>query len=125
MAGRSRDGSGLLPAADDHPGRAVQRRRPVDVLGRMLAEEFQARSDVTVVVENKTGGAGNIGIEAVRNAVPGGTTLLLIPTGNLTINPVLMQNLRFDVERDLAPIALLASAPNVLVVSPKLGVGSI
>ena len=98
---------------------------PVDVLGRLLAQEYSARSGQTAIVENKTGGAGNIGIEIVRKAAPDGTTLLLIPAGNLTINPTLMPNLTFDVERDFAPITLLASAPNVLVVSPKLGVNSI
>lgn len=98
---------------------------PVDLLGRLLAQEYQARTGVAVVVENKTGGAGNIGIEAVRKAAPDGTTLLLIPAGNLTINPTLMGNLPFDVERDFAPITLLASAPNVIVVSPQLGVTSI
>jgi tripartite-type tricarboxylate transporter receptor subunit TctC len=98
---------------------------PVDVLGRMLAHEFQERSGASVIVENKTGGAGNIGIEAVRKAAPDGTTLLLIPAGNLTINPTLMANLPFDVERDFAPVTLLASAPNVIVVAPQLGVRSI
>lgn len=98
---------------------------PVDVLGRLLAHEYQARSGVTVIVENKTGGAGNIGIEAVRKAAPDGTTLLLIPAGNLTINPTLMSNLPFDVERDFAPVSMLASAPNVIVVAPQLGVKSI
>lgn len=98
---------------------------PVDMLGRLLAQEYQARSGQTAVVENKTGGAGNIGIETVRKAVADGTTLLLIPAGNLTINPTLMANLPFDVERDFAPVTLLASAPNVIVVSPKLGVTSI
>ncbi|WP_210209945.1 Bug family tripartite tricarboxylate transporter substrate binding protein [Pseudolabrys taiwanensis] len=98
---------------------------PVDVLGRLLAHEYQARSGVTVIVENKTGGAGNIGIEAVRKAAPDGTTLLLIPAGNLTINPTLMSNLPFDVERDFAPVTMLASAPNVIVVAPQLGVKSI
>jgi len=98
---------------------------PVDVLGRLPAQEFQTRTGNAVVVENKTGGAGNIGIEAVRKAPADGATLLLIPAGNLTINPTLMPNLPFDVERDFAPITLLASAPNVLVVSPKLGVTTI
>lgn len=84
---------------------------PVDVLGRLLAQEYQARSGHAATVENKTGGAGNIGIDAVRKASPDGTTLLLIPAGNLTINPTLMKSLSFDVERDFAPITLMASAP--------------
>ena len=98
---------------------------PVDVLGRLLAQDYQLRSGQPAIVENKTGGAGNIGIEAVRHAAPDGATLLLIPAGNLTINPTLLPSLPFNVERDFAPITLLASAPNVIVVSPKLGVTSI
>ena len=98
---------------------------PVDVLGRLLAQEYATRSGQRTVVENKTGGAGNIGIEAVRHSPPDGATLLLIPAGNLTINPTFMPDFPFDVERDLAPITLLASAPNVIVVSPKLEVSSI
>ena len=98
---------------------------PVDVLGRLLAQEYQERSGYPAIVENKTGGAGNIGIEFVRKAAPDGATLLLIPAGNLTINPTLMPDLPFNVERDFAPITMLASAPNVFIVSPKLGVTTI
>jgi tripartite-type tricarboxylate transporter receptor subunit TctC len=98
---------------------------PVDVLGRLLADQYQARSGTAAIVENKTGGAGNIGIEVVRDASPDGTKLLLIPAGNLTINPTLMPNLPFNVERDFIPVSLLASAANILVVSPQLGVTSI
>jgi tripartite-type tricarboxylate transporter receptor subunit TctC len=98
---------------------------PVDVLGRLLADEYQARTHTAAIVENRTGGAGNIGIVAVRDALPDGATLLLVPAGNLTINPTLMPNLPFDVERDFAPIAMLASAPNVFVVSPALGVTTV
>src|SRR5262249_32007477 len=83
---------------------------PVDVLGRLLAQEFQARSGYPASVENRTGGAGNIGIDAVRRSTPDGSTLLVIPAGNLTINPTLMPDLTFDVERDFAPITILATA---------------
>jgi tripartite-type tricarboxylate transporter receptor subunit TctC len=98
---------------------------PLDVLGRLLAQDYQARSGQTATVDNRTGGAGNIGIDAVRRAAPDGTTLLVIPAGNLTINPTLMRNLSFDVERDFAPITMLATAPNLLVTSPKTGITSI
>ncbi len=98
---------------------------PIDVLARLLAQEYQARSGVAAIVENKTGGAGNIGIDYVRKATPDGTTLLVIPAGNLTINPTLMPDMRMDVLRDFAPVALLASAPNVFVASKMLGVTSI
>jgi tripartite-type tricarboxylate transporter receptor subunit TctC len=98
---------------------------PVDVLGRLLAQEYQARSGHVASVENRTGGAGNIGIDAVRRAAPDGTTLLIIPAGNLTINPTLMPDITFDVERDFAPITILATAANVIVAAPKLGVKTI
>jgi tripartite-type tricarboxylate transporter receptor subunit TctC len=98
---------------------------PLDVLGRLLAQEYQARSGQPATVDNRTGGAGNIGIDAVRRAAPDGTTLLVIPAGNLTINPTLMRNLPFLVERDFAPITLLATTPNLLVTSPKSGITSI
>ncbi|RAI41786.1 Bug family tripartite tricarboxylate transporter substrate binding protein [Rhodoplanes roseus] len=98
---------------------------PVDVLGRLLAEAFQARSGQVALVENRTGGAGNIGIDMVRKAPPDGGTLLLIPAGNLTINPTLMANLPFHVEQDFAPVTLLASAPNIIVAAPGLGVRTI
>jgi tripartite-type tricarboxylate transporter receptor subunit TctC len=98
---------------------------PLDVLGRLLAQEYQTRSGQPATVDNRTGGSGNIGIDAVRRATPDGTTLLVIPAGNLTINPTLMRNLSFDVERDFAPIALLATTPNLLVTSPKSGFNSV
>jgi tripartite-type tricarboxylate transporter receptor subunit TctC len=98
---------------------------PLDVLGRLLAQEYQARSGQPATVDNRSGGAGNIGIDAVRRATPDGTTLLVIPAGNLTINPTLMRNLSFDVERDFAPITLLATTPNLFVTSPKSGITSI
>jgi tripartite-type tricarboxylate transporter receptor subunit TctC len=98
---------------------------PVDALGRLLAQEYQTRTGVQATVENRTGGAGNIGIDAVRRAAPDGTTLLVIPAGNLTINPTILQNLTFNVERDFAPITILGTAANLFVASPKLGVKSI
>jgi tripartite-type tricarboxylate transporter receptor subunit TctC len=98
---------------------------PVDLLGRLLAQEYQARSGQQASVENRTGGAGNIGIDAVRRAAPDGSVLLVIPAGNLTINPTLIPNLPFDVERDFAPITILGTAANLFVTSPKLGIKTI
>jgi len=90
---------------------------PLDVLGRLLAQEYQARSGQPATVDNRTGGAGNIGIDAVRRAAPDGTTLLVIPAGNLTINPTLMASQSYDVERDLAPVARLLVMPSILAVN--------
>ncbi|MCR0982683.1 Bug family tripartite tricarboxylate transporter substrate binding protein [Roseomonas populi] len=98
---------------------------PVDVLARVIAQGIQASTGQPAVVDNRTGAQGNIGIDAVRRAAPDGNTLLLVPAGNLTINPTLMRDLTFDVERDFAPISLLATAPNVIVCANDLPVRTI
>lgn len=98
---------------------------PVDTLSRLLADGLQKKTGKAAVVENVPGGAGNIGIERVKRARPDGSTLLVIPAGNLTINPTLMPNFPFSIERDFAAITMLAKAPNVLVASPGARIGSV
>lgn len=92
---------------------------PVDVLSRILAEGLQKKTGLTAVVENLPGAAGNLGIDKVKRAKPDGKTLLVVPAGNLTINPTLMPNFPFNIERDLVPVTMLAKAPNVLVASAQ------
>ena len=92
---------------------------PVDLLSRLLADGLQRRSGQTAWVENLPGAAGNLGMDKVRKARPDGKTLLVVPAGNLTINPTLMPAFPFQIERDFTPITLLAKAPNVLVASPS------
>jgi tripartite-type tricarboxylate transporter receptor subunit TctC len=87
---------------------------PIDVLARVLAAGFVARG-ATAAVDNRTGGAGTIGIDLVRRAPPDGTTMLVIPAGNLTISPTITRNLPYDVERDFAPVSMMATTPNVIV----------
>jgi tripartite-type tricarboxylate transporter receptor subunit TctC len=98
---------------------------PVDVLSRILAEGWQKKTGITSVVENLPGAAGNLGIDKVKRAKPDGKTLLVVPAGNLTINPTLMTNFPFNIERDFVPITMLAKAPNVLVVSAQTKLGSV
>ncbi len=93
---------------------------PVDVLSRILANGLREKSSANVIVENLPGAAGNIGIDKVKRAAPDGRTLLVIPAGNLTINPTLMKDFPFNVDQDLVPVTMLAKAPNVLVVHPGL-----
>jgi tripartite-type tricarboxylate transporter receptor subunit TctC len=114
-------GAGLsLPAHAQLPNRPVTLVAPftpggpIDVLARVLAQGFQARG-MTATVDNRTGGGGTIGIDIVRRATPDGSTMLVIPAGNLTISPTIIRNLPYDVERDFAPVSMLASAPNVIV----------
>jgi tripartite-type tricarboxylate transporter receptor subunit TctC len=98
---------------------------PVDTLARILAKGLQKRTGLPAVVENLPGAAGNLGIDKVKRARPDGRTLLVVPAGNLTINPTLMPNFPFQIERDFAPITMLAKAPNVLVVSSAARIGSL
>lgn len=92
---------------------------PVDTLARVLADGLAKRYGQAAVVDNQVGAAGNIGMEKVKRAKGDGHTLLVIPAGNVTINPTLMPAFPFDMAKDFVPITMLAKAPNVLVASPS------
>ena len=95
---------------------------PVDTLARLLGDGLQKRYNPSVVVENLAGAAGHLGMDKVKRAKPDGHTLLVVPAGNLTINPTLMRNFPFQIDKDFAPITMLAKAPNVLVAGPGVAV---
>ena len=97
---------------------------PVDTLARVLSEGLAKRYGQAAVVENMPGAAGNIGIDKVKRAKGDGHTLLVVPAGNLTINPTLMPNFPFDIQKDFVPVTMLAKAPNVLVAAPSAGIKS-
>ena len=97
---------------------------PVDTLARVLSDGLAKRYGQAAVVENLVGAAGNIGIDKVKRAKGDGHTLLVVPAGNLTINPTLMPNFPFDIEKDFVPVTMLAKAPNVLVAAPSSGIKS-
>ncbi|MEY2684374.1 MAG: hypothetical protein RJA09_1518, partial [Pseudomonadota bacterium] len=73
---------------------------PVDTLARVLAEGLGKRYNQTAVVDNAPGAAGNIGMDKVKKGKPDGHHLLVIPAGNLTINPTLMPKFPFSIEKD-------------------------
>ena len=91
---------------------------PVDTLARLVADGLGKKYGQPALVENLPGAGGNIGMEKVKRARPDGHTLLVIPAGNLTINPTLMPKFPFNVDRDFVPVAMLAKTPNVLVAFP-------
>ncbi|MFT3718505.1 Bug family tripartite tricarboxylate transporter substrate binding protein [Pseudorhodoferax sp.] len=93
---------------------------PVDTLARMLSAGLAERYQQPAVVENRTGADGNIGIQKVRDAKPDGHTLLVVPQGNLTINPTLKPSFSFIVDRDYVPVASLARTANVIAVNPAV-----
>lgn len=98
---------------------------PVDTLARVLSTGLANRYKQTAVVDNRTGANGNIGIDLVKRAAPTGHTLLVVPQGNLTINPTLMPKLGYSVEGDFAPVASLAKTANVIAVNPGVPARSI
>ena len=96
-----------------------------DLIGRMLNDKLGAALGQPVIVENRPGAGGNIGTALVAAAAPDGQTIGLSIGGPLAVNKVLYAKLNYDPFVDLAPITLVASSPNVLVVDAKLGVESL
>lgn len=92
-----------------------------DIIARLLAEELGRRWNLPLVVDNKPGAGGSIGTEFVARAKADGTTLLLGTQTGLSVNPILLPKLGYMVERDFAPITLLASTPLVLLAGNKSG----
>jgi len=113
-------------AADVYPSKPVRivvpfpPGGPADVLARTVADKLQASLGQPVVVDNRPGAGGNIGMELVAKAAPDGHTLVLAPAGNLTVNPSLYRNVPYDVARDFAPVTVIAAVPNVLVVNAQV-----
>ena len=89
------------------------------ILGRALADKLSPLLGQTVIVDNRPGAGGNVGMDAVAKSEPDGYTLLMGPIG-LAINPALYAKMSFDPLKDLAPIGLYAGVPNLLVVHPSV-----
>jgi tripartite-type tricarboxylate transporter receptor subunit TctC len=112
-------------AADDYPSRPVRIVVPYpagiapDIATRLLADSLSQQLGQQFIVDNRPGGAANIGTEIVVRAAPDGYTLLTLTMTN-TINVSLYDNLSFDVLRDIAPVAGLVQLPLVLVINPSV-----
>jgi len=115
-------------AAQSYPVRPVRLVFPAsagsgnDILTRALAERLGAVMGQQFVVDNRPGATGNIGAEIVARAVPDGYTLLSGYTSLVVLGPLAQKNLRYDVLRDLAPVAQFVVVPYALVVHPSLPV---
>lgn len=97
---------------------------PVDIIARILTVTLSQSLGRQVIVDNRGGAAGNIGMGVAARAAPDGYTLLLTSTA-IAVNPALFRNLPYDPFKDFIPISELVSAPNVIVVHPKSGIASI
>lgn len=91
-----------------------------DVIARAVANQMTESLGQTVIVENKGGGQGIIATQDVARAAPDGYTVLLGHVGTMSVNPSMVANLPYDVERDFAPIVLLAKLPMVFAVGANV-----
>ena len=117
--------------AEDFPRQTIRIIVPLaaggmaDIFARTFAQKVGEATGATIVVENRTGGGGAIGADAVAKAPADGYTLLMGFHAVLTILPQLGSRLPYDPVKDFTPVALVAAVPNVLVVNPALPVKSV
>lgn len=123
-------GVGAQPAA--YPNKPVRIVAPFapgggnDLMARTLANEFNRDLGERFVVDNRTGGNGNIGTDIVARATPDGYTLLVTTNATIVINPqIFTKVVKYDPVKDFTPISLLASQPLVLVVHPSMPVKTV
>jgi len=88
-----------------------------DTLSRAIAHAMQTNAQWTIVVDNKPGAGGNIGLDATAKSPPDGYTIAMGQTANLAVNPALYSSMPYDPLKDFAPIALISSQPLILVVN--------
>lgn len=98
---------------------------PTDVLGRALGQKLGEALGQPVIIENRGGAGASIGSDFVAKSAPDGYTLLVGTTGSHAINPAIYSKLPYDPVKDFAPVTLLATYGNVLVVSPNLPVNNV
>jgi len=120
----------LAPAEAAYPDRPISLvvpfapGGPTDIIARILSIALSNSLGQQVIVDNRGGAAGNIGMGQVARATPDGYTLLLSSTA-IAVNPALFKSLPYDPIKDFAPISELVNAPNVLVVRPDSGINTI
>jgi tripartite-type tricarboxylate transporter receptor subunit TctC len=98
---------------------------PADTAARVFAPYFAEQLGQNVVIENRTGASSVVGTESVVRAPPDGYTLLFGSSSSFAVNPAVMKNLRFDVQKDLRLVGLVSYTPHVLVVRASLAAHSL
>ena len=98
---------------------------PADTAARVFAPYFAEQLGQNVVIENRTGASSVVGTESVVRAPPDGYTLLFGSSSSFAVNPAVMKNLRFDVQKDLRLVGLVSYTPHVLVVRASLAAQSL
>src|SRR6185503_12127925 len=114
-----------LGAQDNWPSRPIRMILPfppgggTDILGRLIADRLAASLGQPVVTENRGGAGGNVGAEAAARSAPDGYTIVLVAP-SLAISPSLYSKLNYDPVKDLAPVSLVATVPNVMITNPSV-----
>ena len=102
---------------------------PLDAIARLLAEKMREGLGQQIIVENKPGAGGNLGADFVAKSAPDGYTIVMGAVATHAINPTLFAKMPYDPVRDFAPVSLVASVPNVLVINPEVaarhGIGTL
>jgi tripartite-type tricarboxylate transporter receptor subunit TctC len=123
-------GAAAAHAAERYPSRTIKLvvafapGGVADIMGRMIGQALQQKLGQTVIVENKPGGDGLIGMGEVVRAAPDGYTLLIGGFGGQIVPPLMKDDFPFDVRRDIVKVALTAEFANVLVVNKELPINS-
>jgi tripartite-type tricarboxylate transporter receptor subunit TctC len=124
-------GFGSPAVADTWPTRPVKWIVPyppggsTDILARIVGQKLSERLAQPVLIENKAGAGGNIGTDYVAKSAPDGYTIVMANIGPISINQSLYRSLPYNPEKDLAPITMLMSVPNLLVANPKFPAKSV
>jgi tripartite-type tricarboxylate transporter receptor subunit TctC len=95
-----------------------------DILARVIAQKLEAPLKANIIIENRAGAGGSVAANAVAKADPDGHTFMMGHIGTLAFTPSLYPNLPYDPVKDFAPVALVATVPNILAVHPSLPVKS-
>src|SRR3984957_15697658 len=117
--------------ANEWPSRPIQIVVPfgaggaADIIARLVGDKLAAALGQPVVIEDKPGAGGNIGGALVAHANPDGSTLLMSGSPTHSVGPYLYKNLSYDPMRDVPPVAMIAVAPNLLVVNSTLPVKTV
>ncbi len=120
-----------IASADAYPSKPISIVVPfnpgggVDTVARIIADDLRANLNAEIIVENKPGGSGMIGGNAVAKAAPDGYTILLGSAGETAINEFVYKNMQYSPSKDLAPVTLVTRIPNVVAISPKIPANSV
>ena len=115
-----------LAQAQSYPARPIRLIVPfgpgstVDIMARALSQPLLEQTGQSIVVDNKPGAGGTLGVDAIAKAPKDGYTIGIGTTGPLTINPALQAKMPFDTLTDLAPVSLVATGPNAVLVHPQV-----